>query len=162
LLAIGEAACTSVHGANRLASNSLLESVVFARRAIQKTQTSHPFVIASEAKQSHFLPHREPLPETPPLNLANLQSLMWDRVGIIRSGDGLDEAANILATWEHSLPQFADRVSHELSSLVLCGRLMAEAALLREESRGAHFRTDFPDRSPEWQRHIAFRSKDAQ
>jgi L-aspartate oxidase len=87
---------------------------------------------------------------------------MWDRVGIIRSGDGLDEAANILATWEHSLPQFADRVSHELSSLVLCGRLMAEAALLREESRGAHFRTDFPDRSPEWQRHIAFRSKDAQ
>ncbi len=162
LLAIGEAACTSVHGANRLASNSLLESVVFARRAIQKTQTYHPFVIASEAKQSHFLPHREPLPETPPLNLANLQSLMWDRVGIIRSGDGLDEAANILATWEHSLPQFADRVSHELSSLVLCGRLMAEAALLREESRGAHFRTDFPDRSPEWQRHIAFRSKHAQ
>ena len=162
LLAIGEAACTSVHGANRLASNSLLESVVFARRAIQKTQTSHPFVIANEAKQSHFLPHREPRPETPPLNLANLQSLMWDRVGIIRSGDGLDEAANILATWEHSLPQFADRVSHELSSLVLCGRLMAEAALLREESRGAHFRTDFPDRSPEWQRHVVFQSKDAQ
>ena len=162
LLAIGEAACTSVHGANRLASNSLLESVVFARRAIQKTQTSHPFVIASEAKQSHFLPHREPLPKAPRLNLANLQSLMWNSVGIIRSGDGLDEAANILATWEHSLPQPADRVSHELSSLVLCGRLMAEAALLREESRGAHFRTDFPDRSPEWQRHIAFRSKDAQ
>ena len=162
LLAIGEAACTSVHGANRLASNSLLESVVFARRAIQKTQTSHPFVIASEAKQSYFLPHREPLPKAPQLNLANLQSLMWNSVGIIRSGDGLDEAANILATWEHSLPQPADRVSHELSSLVLCGRIMAEAALLREESRGAHFRTDFPDRSPEWQRHIAFRSKDAQ
>jgi L-aspartate oxidase len=162
LLAIGETSCTSVHGANRLASNSLLESVVFARRAIQKTQTAHPFVIASEAKQSHFLPHREPLPETPPLNLANLQSLMWDKVGIIRSGDGLDEAANILATWEHSLPRFADRVSHELSSLVLCGRLMAEAALLREESRGAHFRTDFPETSPEWQRHIVFRSKHAQ
>jgi L-aspartate oxidase len=162
LLAIGEASCTSVHGANRLASNSLLESVVFARRAIQKTQTAHPFVIAGEAKQSHFLPHREPLPETPPLNLANLQSLMWDKVGIIRSGDGLDEAANILATWEHSLPQFADRVSHELSSLVLCGRLMAEAALLREESRGAHFRTDFPETSPEWQRHIVFQSKHAQ
>jgi len=162
LFAIGEAACTSVHGANRLASNSLLESVVFARRAIQRTQTSHPSVVASEAKQSHFLPHREPLPETPPLNLPSLQSLMWDKVGIIRSGDGLDEAANILATWEHSLPQPADRVSHELSSLVLCGRLMAEAALLREESRGAHFRTDFPETSPEWQRHIVFRSKHAQ
>ncbi len=175
LLAIGEAACTSVHGANRLASNSLLESVVFARRAIQKTQTSHPFVIASEAngspknsqnflgkKQSYFLRDREPLPETPTLNLPNLQSLMWDKVGIIRSGEGLDEAANILATWERSLPQPADRVSHELSSLVLCGRLMTEAALLREESRGAHFRTDFPETSPEWQRHIVFRSKHAQ
>jgi len=162
LLAIGEAACTGVHGANRLASNSLLESVVFARRAIQKTQTAHPFVIASEANEFHFLPHREPLSKTPPLNLANLQSLMWDKVGIIRSGDGLTEAANILAAWEHSLPRFADRVSHELSSLVLCGRLMAEAALLREESRGAHFRTDFPETSPGWQRHIVFRSKDAQ
>ncbi|PIW40051.1 MAG: hypothetical protein COW22_03815, partial [Chloroflexi bacterium CG15_BIG_FIL_POST_REV_8_21_14_020_46_15] len=56
----------------------------------------------------------------------------------------------------------ADRVSHELSSLVLCGRLMAEAALLREESRGAHFRTDFPETSSEWQKHIVFQDKHAQ
>ena len=162
LFAIGEVACTGVHGANRLASNSLLESVVFARRAIQKTQTSHPSVIASEAKQSHFLPDREPLSKVPQLNLPTLQSLMWDKVGIIRSGEGLTEAANILATWERSLPQPTDRISYELSSQILCGRLMAEAALLREESRGAHFRTDFPQTSPEWQKHIVFRDKHAQ
>jgi L-aspartate oxidase len=171
LFAIGEVACTGVHGANRLASNSLLESVVFARRAIQRTQTSHPSWVgmkneiprlrSEQAPQSYFIPDREPLPKAPRLNLANLQSLMWDKVGIIRSGDGLTRAANILATWERFLPQPADRVSHELSSLVLCGRLMAEAALLREESRGAHFRTDFPETSSEWQKHIVFQDKHA-
>jgi L-aspartate oxidase len=117
---------------------------------------------SEQAPQSHFLPDREPLSKAPRLNLANLQSLMWDKVGIIRSGEGLTEAANILATWERSLPQPTDRISYELSSQILCGRLMAEAALLREESRGAHFRTDFPQTSPEWQKHIVFRDKHAQ
>jgi len=164
LLAVGETACTEVHGANRLASNSLLEALVFTRRAMQRTiegaSSASPTVIASEAKQSHRLPDREPR-ETPPFNLSNLQSLMWDRVGIIRSGEGLTAAANILAGWERSLPQPADRPSYERGSLVLCGRLIAEAALLREESRGAHFRTDFPKTSPQWQRHITFKENHA-
>ena len=159
LFAVGETACTEVHGANRLASNSLLEALVFTRRAIQRTiEGAGPL---AEEKQSQSLPDRKPLPETPPLSLSNLQSLMWDRVGIIRSGEGLTEAASILAGWERSLPQPVDRPSYELGSLVLCGRLMAEAALLREESRGAHFRTDFPHSSPEWQRHIVFKEKNA-
>jgi aspartate oxidase len=106
---------------------------------------------------SYCLPDREVLPKMPSLNLPNLQSLMWDKVGIIRSGKSLKEAANILATWENLLPQPTDRPSYELNNLVLCARLMTEAALLREESRGAHFRTDFPQTSPEWQRHIVFR-----
>jgi L-aspartate oxidase len=92
----------------------------------------------------------------PPLNLPNLQSLMWDKVGIIRSGKSLKEAASILATWESLLPQPSDRPSYELNNLVLCAKLVTEAALLRKESRGAHFRTDFPRTSPEWQRHIVF------
>jgi len=82
---------------------------------------------------------------------------MWDKVGIIRSGKSLKEAARILATWEGLLPQPGDRPAYELSNLVLCARLVTEAALLREESRGAHFRTDFPRTSPEWQRHIVFK-----
>jgi L-aspartate oxidase len=82
---------------------------------------------------------------------------MWDKVGIIRSGEGLEEAADILATWQSLLLQSSDRLSYELNNLVLCARLVTEAALLRKESRGAHFRTDFPRTLPEWQRHIVFK-----
>jgi len=79
---------------------------------------------------------------------------MWDKVGIIRSGKSLKEAAGVLATWENCVSQPIDRPSYELNNLVLCARLMTEAALLREESRGAHFRTDFPQTLTEWERHI--------
>lgn len=103
------------------------------------------------------LPERETLSKAPSLNLPNLQSLMWDKVGIIRSGKSLKEATNTLATWETCLPQPSDRPSYELNNLVLCARLVTEAALLREESRGAHFRTDFPQTSPESKKHIVFR-----
>ncbi len=160
LFAAGETACTGVHGANRLASNSLLESVVFSKRVVQRTEmTASPSHCEERSDEaiSCCLPEREALPKVPPLNLPNLQSLMWDKVGIIRSGESLKEAAGILTTWESLLPQPSDRPSYELNNLVLCARFMTEAALLREESRGAHFRTDFPQTSPEWQRHIVFR-----
>jgi len=160
LFAAGETACTGVHGANRLASNSLLESVVFSNRVVQRTEMTAPPRHCEERSDeaiSYCLPGREVLPKVPHLNLPNLQSLMWDKVGIIRSGKSLEEAASILATWESLLPQPSDRPSYELNSLVLCARLVTEAALLRKESRGAHFRTDFPQTSPEWQRHVVFR-----
>jgi len=159
LFAAGETACTGVHGANRLASNSLLESVVFSKRVVQRTEiaTSSESGQSPAASRHHSLPNREPSSTAPPLNLPNLQSLMWDKVGIIRSGKSLEEAAGILATWEGLLSQPSDRPSYELNNLVLCARLVTEAALLRKESRGAHFRTDFPQTSPEWQRHSVFR-----
>jgi L-aspartate oxidase len=160
LFAAGETACTGVHGANRLASNSLLESVVFSKRIVQRTEMTtpprHRKKLSKEAI-SYYLPEREALPRVPPLNLPNLESLMWDKVGIIRSGKSLKGAANILATWESVLPKPSDRPSYELNNLVLCARLVTEAALLRKESRGAHFRTDFPRSAPEWQRHIVFK-----
>ncbi|MFP3879954.1 MAG: L-aspartate oxidase [Dehalococcoidia bacterium] len=160
LFAVGETACTGVHGANRLASNSLLESVVFSKRLVRRTGS---VVASSENRQPsassnlYSLPQREPSSSVPPLNLPNLQSLMWDRVGIVRSGEGLEQAASVLAAWQSCLPQPSDRPSYELYNLILSARLMTEAALLREESRGAHFRTDFPRALPEWQRHIVFR-----
>jgi L-aspartate oxidase len=163
LFAAGETACTGVHGANRLASNSLLESVVFSRRIVRRTEMTGPPANseASAVSRVYSVPEREALPKTSQLNLPILQSLMWDKVGIIRSGKGLKEAAGILATWESRLPDPSDRPSYELNNLVLCARLMTEAASLREESRGAHFRTDFPQTSPEWQQHIVFRKDDS-
>jgi L-aspartate oxidase len=158
LFAAGETACTGVHGANRLASNSLLESVVFSKRVVQRTEMTAPSKSCQPSAVGCLccLPDRGTQSKVPSLNLPNLQSLMWDKVGIIRSGKSLKEAAGILATWESLLPQPSGRPSYELNNLVLCARLMTEAALLREESRGAHFRTDFPQTSPEWKKHIVF------
>jgi L-aspartate oxidase len=159
LFVAGETACTGVHGANRLASNSLLESVVFGKRVVQATERAacEETMVPSPVDDPHCLPDREPFVNTSSLNLPGLQSLMWDKVGIIRSGNDLEDAARTLAAWEKGLPEPGDRPSYELNNLVLCARLMTEAALIRKESRGAHFRTDFPRTLPEWQRHIVFR-----
>jgi L-aspartate oxidase len=160
LFAAGETACTGVHGANRLASNSLLESVVFGKRIVQRTgMTTVPRRGKKQSSNtmSCCLAERGPVSKVPSLNLPNLQSLMWDKVGIIRSGKSLEEAAGILAAWESLLARPSDRPAYEVTNLVLCARLVTEAALLREESRGAHFRTDFPRTSQEWQRHIVFK-----
>ena len=79
----------------------------------------------------------------PEISVSTLKNLMWDKVGIIRNQEGLTAAADILAAWQRGLP-LTERVSYELSNMILTGSLMAEAALIREESRGAQFRTDFP------------------
>jgi L-aspartate oxidase len=163
IFAVGEVSCTGVHGANRLASNSLLECVVFGKRAIERTRRPQPRAEArtTPAAEHHKLKERGAQEETPHLNLLNLQSLLWDKVGIIRSRADLKEAARVLAAWQLALPQPTDRASYELESLVTCARLTTEAALLREESRGAHFRTDFPELSPAWEKHVTFRRKGA-
>jgi L-aspartate oxidase len=159
LFACGETASTGVHGANRLASNSLLEAVVFSKRVIRKTagqadtrEPSH-----NQNTEVHYLSEQiEPPKTVPALSLPNLQQLCWNRAGMIRNGEGLAEAAGTLAAWQKYMPEATDRPSFELRNLVLAGRLMAEAALLRKESRGTHFRSDFPEPSPQWQRHIIF------
>jgi len=159
LFAAGETACTGVHGANRLASNSLLEVVVFSKRIIEKTREATAAIATSVSSQPdcYHLTQRKKSKAVPKLNLTNLQSLMWDKVGIVRSGEGLSKAVDILCTWHQSLSQATDRPSYELNNMVLNARLMSEAALLREESRGAHFRTDFPKTSPDWEKHIVFK-----
>jgi L-aspartate oxidase len=159
LFAAGETACTGVHGANRLASNSLLEVVVFAKRIIEKTQMSNnsPSTPVTSDPDCHRLSAAAATESVPLLNLPNLQSLMWDEVSIVRSGKGLKLAAGILSAWQNGLPQPTDRPSYELNALVINARLVAEAALLREESRGAHYRTDFLEHSNDWLRHTVFK-----
>ena len=156
LFAAGETASTGVHGANRLASNSLLEVIVFAKRIVERATQGENTPEAVE-KDYHTLGSRRPPEEVPPLRLRTLQSLMWDRVGIVRCGTELEEAASVLASWQGSMDAPCDRPTYELASLALLGRLMAEAALIREESRGAHYRSDFPQPSDGWLRHIIFR-----
>lgn len=157
LFAVGEVACTGAHGANRLASNSLLEVLVFAKRVMQRIEDGAAGTIRETAQNCYTLPDRE-IPRQPrPLSLTALQSLMWDKVGIIRSGETLEQAANTLAAWEACLEEASDRSSYQLENLVLTARLMTEAALIRKESRGAHFRSDYPKVSSDWLRHIVFR-----
>jgi L-aspartate oxidase len=160
LFATGEVACTGVHGANRLASNSLLEAIVFSKRIIERTKNKTKEKPRADVKTKNMyasLGQRPYLRAVPPPALAVLQQLHWDKVGIIRDKDGLNQAAGILAAWQQSLRPPTEQPSYEMSNLVLTGRLLTEAALIREESRGAHFRSDFPRTFPRWQCHIIWR-----
>ncbi len=145
LYAAGEVACTGVHGANRLASNSLLEGLVFGRRVIERSLTAAPPPAADPAAVS--LPAAVAGEALPP-GREELQRLMWDQAGIVRDGDGLGRARIVLSALAASLPPAQDLAGHELANLVLAGRLVTEAAWLRQESRGAHYREDFPDTAP--------------
>jgi L-aspartate oxidase len=163
LYACGECACTGVHGANRLASNSLLETVVFAKRVIARTlespETSAPETdgatdLSPSPEGSDFSPTGEGDSPT----REEIQALMWDDVGIVRTAEGLSRAKAMLTPWQAQLPPPEDRPSQEVADLLTCSRLVTEAALLREESRGAHYRTDFPEPRKEWRRHLVFRA----
>jgi len=157
LFAAGETACTGVHGANRLASNSLLEVLVFSKRIIERTELEGQYHGEKAwPAESYRLPSREPFKDAPAFSLPNLQSMLWDRVGIVRDLDGLYQAAMTLSAWNGVLPMPTDRLSWELNAMITNARLMTEAALLREESRGAHYRSDFATRSDKWKKHIVF------
>jgi L-aspartate oxidase len=154
LYACGECACTGVHGANRLASNSLLETVVFAGRVIERTLTSPPAAATPSAEVIDL--GRPERAEAGALTREALQAAMWEDVGIVRSAESLRRATAVLSAWAASAPPGTDRPARELDALLTCSRLVAEAALRREESRGAHYRTDFPEPRDEWRRHIVF------
>jgi len=150
LYAAGEVACTGVHGANRLASNSLLEGLVFGARAAQAMllpgENLAPFsILATEA--SRLVPgtnHDSATPRlVPGTNREDaVRSLMWNAVGLWRDRAGLEQAIAALDGWYAALG--ADRGG--LAPIVTVGRLMARAALRREETRGSHARADFPSR----------------
>lgn len=160
LFACGEVACTGVHGANRLASNSLMEVLVFSKRIIERAEGEKPALSKTTQMDKYVtLEKRGNSGIDTPLRLTKLQSLLWDNAGIVRSKEGLQEAALVLASWYETLGIPTDRPYYELCNMVLVGRLLIEAALIREESRGAHFRTDFPEPSFDWEKHTVFRKE---
>jgi L-aspartate oxidase len=162
LFSCGETACTGVHGANRLASNSLLEVLIFGKRLIQKTKS-----ILENKEEMDGIPttggsslstHSSTGSNVPPLSLSSIQNLMWEQVGMVRNGDDLEKASKTLALWEKGLGNELGSKDQELRNVILTARLMAEAALQRTESRGAHSRSDFDATSKEWEKHLNFQA----
>jgi L-aspartate oxidase len=153
LFAAGEVASTGVHGANRLASNSLLEGLVFGARAATamlnnhvpapfptpklapRADTSQPAAAAAQATSSPFDPQSA---------IEEARSILWDKVAIIRDGKHLSEAIKRLS--ELCPPAMAQRsrAAYEANNILTVAPIIARCALAREESRGAHYRSDFP------------------
>jgi L-aspartate oxidase len=159
LFAVGETSCTGVHGANRLASNSLLESVVFSILAV---------------KQAEKYLNQERPPSSPnslkPLQLGNdkwnykireVQKILWKKVGIVRSNASLLEAQklveNIVTECEEAW--LTDKASLNLAhcrNIALCGKMVIQAAIHRKESRGLHHSLDYPETLESEKQHYAF------
>ena len=144
LYAAGEAACTGVHGANRLASNSLLEGLVFGVEAA-KTMVSEMSGVSSELSvNARTAPElREDAAATEGW-IAKLRGVMWRDAGLLRDAAGLKRAQATLDGMFRSIPRAATRRAIEARNLYALSGVMVEAALGREESRGAHARMDFP------------------
>jgi L-aspartate oxidase len=159
LFAAGETAATGVHGANRLASNSLLEVLVFGKRIVERTASLEGPQAAAEGREEACitLGRRRPSSTSGKVSDKALKRLLWDKASIIRDGEGLAGAADVLFAWQQDLPSPTDRASYELGNLILTGRLLVEAALYREESRGVHYRRDYPRRQSHWRRHICIK-----
>ena len=150
LYAAGEVTCTGVHGANRLASNSLLEGLVFGARAGEAAfADSSEFQVPSSKKEN-------PQPEILNLELGTnistavrkrVKRVMWERVGIVRDKNSLKRALQEFKQIERS------NLSTSSRNFVTLAILVTTAALWREESRGGHFRTDFPEQNERWRVH---------
>ena len=151
LYAAGEVACTGVHGANRLASNSLLEGLVFGARAGQAALENSKFKIQnSKLENSQSTVRNWQLKEAGEIATAvrkRVRRLMWERVGISRNAAGLKRA---LREFEQISQANLGATSR---NFVTVAELIARAALWREESRGGHFRSDFPERDERFQVH---------
>ena len=156
LYAAGEVACTGVHGANRLASNSLLEGLVFGARA-GEAAAGDSWRLAVGGRQQ--VPNDSALRTShSALSTAvkkRIKRVMWERVGIVRDRESLVRALN-------EFDQIASgNLSTSSRNFVTLARLIAHAALWREESRGGHFRSDFPDQGDEWRVHSVQRLDNA-
>jgi L-aspartate oxidase len=160
LFAAGEVACTGVHGANRLASNSLLEGLVFGARAgsaMREDNAKAPRMTSARALQP------DEGGRAGRLNAAtvDLSQVMWQDVGLFRDREGLTRALDVFEPAWRDLDdrlrggRSLDPLDWRTASILTVGRLIARAALRREESRGGHYRSDFPDRDDvHWKRRV--------
>lgn len=158
LLACGEVACTGLHGANRLASNSLLEGLVYGRRAGRAAAEAagrNGRLIRPPAI-SHLLPQSPRTELDLPDVLNSLRSIMSRNAAVERSADRLHETIEIIRFWGRYVMDkvFDEPVAWETQNLLTLALCIATAAEARAESRGVHYRTDFPETDPNWRVHI--------
>lgn len=162
LWAVGECASSGLHGANRMGSNSLLEGMVLGLRAGTSAAAARRTVdldaIASRAGDD--------APKPPPGVRVNLQdiiyslkSLMWRQMGVERNRTGLEDALQKIRFWSRAVSDigFSDPRSFELVNMLTVAHLATLGALAREESRGTHFRTEFPEAQSAWRKHTVLR-----
>jgi L-aspartate oxidase len=154
LFAAGEVACTGVHGANRLASNSLLEGLVYGARTGKSVADSVQDVHLEESApvpfQSTSLSQSHNLQEMKIM----LKQIMWEKAGIIRCGESLQNGKNTLKEWDFIKEcSVLKRDELEFKNMLTTAQLIIDAALLREGSIGAHYRSDFKERGENWQKH---------
>ncbi|MGE5560586.1 MAG: L-aspartate oxidase [Chloroflexota bacterium] len=165
LYACGEAACVGVHGANRLASNSLLEGLVFGKRIAEAMvgNSAGPSRAQLQQLDLEAVADRHELGCDAGALRQRLQSIMWDDVGITRNAAGLTRAREQLARLDQEFRHCAltSEGEFELANLLTLSRLVADAALRREESRGGHYRSDFPARNDaNWKTHIVLQNRE--
>ncbi len=170
LYASGECACTGAHGANRLASNSLLETIVFSARIVERlvggagapdtrpsSEGTEPPGLLPDLHLAVPAPRPGPAPVQ---SIGTLRELTWSLAGLTRDSTGLAKLEAVASAWQAQGLSREDRSSLELWSLTCLARLVALAALRREESRGAHYRSDYPRSDPNWQRRIVMVSEE--
>jgi L-aspartate oxidase len=165
LWAAGEVTSSGLHGANRLASNSLLEGLVFGRRVgrgAAERAAALPDSFAALPLSSNWKPSEKPDDDLNLIDLRNsLGSEMWRNVGIQRDKTGLESAERQVEFWKRyvSAREFADPRGWELQNMLLVARLMIAGALTRTESRGTHSRRDFPNPDPAQASHVTIRAE---
>jgi len=144
LYAAGEVACTGVHGANRLASNSLLEGLVYGARAARTIcEEAVPVRSADNSVSARVQSANGNTGEVEAF-VRQVQSLMWQHVGVVRDGNSLRQVVGELTRLQQQARRSGSRSAREAVNIVDTGLLIARSALAREESRGAHYRVDFP------------------
>jgi L-aspartate oxidase len=144
LYAAGEAASTGVHGANRFPSNSLLEALVYGARAGNAMRKELKHVSKSERKEKKAASQNGPVDAGIEELIGQIRDVMWKDAGIVRTGTGILEASRVLEGLSPRVAHSRTRRQHEAANLHLAALLVARSALAREESRGAHYRVDYP------------------
>ena len=158
LFAVGEVACTGAHGANRLASNSLLESIVFSHRAVSVLDEAWPTAtsavrfaeqgILAEIELDDPSVRTSANGATAVVDRVELQTLMWDNVGLARTADLLNATKHELARWRPAAEENRLFTDWEDANLLVLATAVTEAAIARTESRGGHYRLDYPATNP--------------